>query len=629
MFRNSNTKIFSTEGELSMNKDCLPDLELKLDPSAAGKQISPMLFGYNVEITRLGVWRGLGAEMVNNRKFSAFDERNIPLRWKVLGIPRKVTVVSNFGYAGNKSLLISGKGCGVGQSSGALAFAAGREYAVRLVIHSEVPVTVTIKIVSADGNNELFCSCVKTVSRRWETFSANFTAEKCCEYCQVQIISEADANCHIGAVSVMPSDAFFGMRRDVVEIFKKLHPASLRYPGGCYAEFFHWQHSLLPVDQRPAVGPSGLPFLLPENDDFDPVEIGLNEFIELCRYIDAEPAVTVRMSEVDAGNAADMVEYCNGSTDTYWGRKRAECGYPEPFNIKYWFLGNELWSFGRGGLKDPHVCGKKSAEFASAIRGADSAAHLTGCSYYDQEQWNKPLQQHAGKFFDEYSMHDYLFDHFQQVDDLEAVAKAPTTELKPYLKRVRDCLQCGMFSGKELSIAFDEWNIRWGSTGTAAMGLYVAGVLHLLCREADILKISRSYYFMAVNEGIVKVTPFSAELDASGLMFDLIGCHRNARLLPLPPLEAESDLDYCASFDPGKKVVYLTLINRSMSRKQNVAFSLPQECSIRSISIRGYEPVELKCDCDKFSSFGYDSDGNTDIITIYPGQIVCCSLELD
>ena len=80
---------------------------------------------------------------------------------------------------------------------------------------------------------------------------------------------------------------------------------------------------------------------------------------------------------------------------------------------------------------------------------------------------------------------------------------------------------------------------------------------------------------------------------------------------------------------PGKKVVYLRLINRSMSRKQNVAFSLPQECSNRSISIRGYEPVELKCDCDKFSSFGYDSDGNTDIITIYPGQIVCCSLELD
>ena len=52
------------------------DLKLKLVPSASGRVISPMLFGYNVEITRLGVWRGLGAEMVNNRKFAAFDEKN-------------------------------------------------------------------------------------------------------------------------------------------------------------------------------------------------------------------------------------------------------------------------------------------------------------------------------------------------------------------------------------------------------------------------------------------------------------------------------------------------------------------------------------------------------------------------
>ena len=605
------------------------DLKLKLVPSASGRVISPMLFGYNVEITRLGVWRGLGAEMVNNRKFAAFDEKNKALRWTVWGNAENVTVDRDFGYAGNQSLRISGKNCGICQVSNALAFAAGREYAVRLVVHSDDAVPVMMKIVSVDGKTELFSRCQECVPGKWETFSASFTAGEYCENAQVQIISGADAVCHIGAVSVMPADAFFGMRREVVEIFRQLHPASLRYPGGCYAEFFRWQDSLLPVDQRPVVGPSGLPFLLPENDDFDPVEIGLNEFMELCRYVGAEPAVTVRMSEVEASNAADLVEYCNGSADTVWGRKRAEMGYVEPFGIKYWFLGNELWSFGRGGLTDPELCGKKSAEFAAAMRRVDPAIHLTGCSFYDQEHWNKPLQNYAGELLDEYSMHDYLFDHFKNKEDLEAIANAPITDLKPYLERVRDRLIPRLPEGRKLTIAFDEWNIRWGSTGTVAMGLYIAGVLNLFCREADKLCISRGYYFMAVNEGIVRVTPFSAYLDASGLMFDLFGCHRNAFLLPPDPSAANSDIDYCASYDPEKKRINLTLVNRSMSAAGKVEFSLPQDSSVRAVSVKGYEPVELSATCDRFTSFEYTVSGETDSITLAPGQIVRCFLELD
>jgi hypothetical protein len=88
-------------------------------------------------------------------------------------------------------------------------------------------------------------------------------------------------------------------------------------------------------------------------------------------------------------------------------------------------------------------------------------------------------------------------------------------------------------------------------------------------------------------------------------------------------------LEKYASFDPDKKVIHLTLINRSMSQSQNVAFSLPENCSIRSISIRGYEPVKLKCDCERFSSFEYVPESHTDAVSIYPGQVICCSLELD
>ncbi len=603
-------------------------ITLDINPENCGQRISAMLFGCNVEVTRLGVWRGLGAEMVNNRKFAAADGNGLPLRWEVTGSPSNIRVDRNFGYAGNLSLLIAGKDCGIFQESDVLTFAGNTQYNIRLVVHSDSIVPVTLKIIYPSGDTILFEKQYRTIPGQWTTFTGSFIAENNCEKCRVEISAGNNECIHIGAVSVQRADAIAGMRKEVVEIFKELHPASLRYPGGCYAEFFRWQDSLLPVDQRPAVGPSWLPFLLPENDDFDPVEIGLDEFITLCRLTGAEPAITVRMSEVPAGDAADLVEYCNGSSDTFWGGRRAAGGNIEPYGIKYWFLGNELWSFGRGGLNDPAVCAEKTAEFAAAMRRVDPAIHLTGCSFYAQEHWNKPLQQAAGKWLDEYSMHDYLFDHFKQKEDLEAIAKAPTTELRPYLEKVRDSLLSGMPSDKELSIVLDEWNLRWGAVGTVAMGLYAAGVLNLLCRESENLRITRGYYFMAVNEGIVRVTPYSAYLDASGLMFGLFQSHCGKKLLSLPPVDALADVDYCASFDQEKQVVNVTLINRNMSDERLIKLTLPEGYSVKSAACRGYEPVELLPVSEKFRTFEKDMNDSPLTLTLAPAQVVCWSIEL-
>ena len=72
---------------------------------------------------------------------------------------------------------------------------------------------------------------------------------------------------------------------------KRMKPGTLRWPGGCYVEFYRWKEGLLPVDQRPPIGPSGQWWLLPGNDDFDPHEIGIDEFIALCREVGSEPAM--------------------------------------------------------------------------------------------------------------------------------------------------------------------------------------------------------------------------------------------------------------------------------------------------------------------------------------------------
>ena len=71
------------------------------------------------------------------------------------------------------------------------------------------------------------------------------------------------------------------MRRDVIELFKQLKPSSLRWPGGCFAEYYNWKDGLLPVDKRPSVGPHRWVGLLPDSDGYDNHDIGTDEFIAL------------------------------------------------------------------------------------------------------------------------------------------------------------------------------------------------------------------------------------------------------------------------------------------------------------------------------------------------------------
>ena len=136
-------------------------------------------------------------------------------------------------------------------------------------------------LTDASGTQLLFEHKWPLKAGAWQLVSQEFTAATTGENNRLEISSQAAGVFWIGATSVQRADAFHGMRRDVIALLKRIKPGSLRYPGGCYAEFYRWQDGLLPVDQRPPIGPTGLSFLLPENDDYDSHEIGIDEFIAL------------------------------------------------------------------------------------------------------------------------------------------------------------------------------------------------------------------------------------------------------------------------------------------------------------------------------------------------------------
>ena len=143
----------------------------------------------------------------------------------------------------------------------------------------------------------------------------------------------------IDQVSLMPGDAVDEVRADVFERIKALRPAFIRWPGGNVAQDYHWIWGIGPRDERPEW------INLSWWNEREPSDFGTDEFIRLCRNVGAEPHLVVNVEGrgATAEEAANWVEYVNGPTTTKYGALRAEHGSPEPFGVKTWEIGNEIW----------------------------------------------------------------------------------------------------------------------------------------------------------------------------------------------------------------------------------------------------------------------------------------------
>ncbi len=154
----------------------------------------------------------------------------------------------------------------------------------------------------------------------------------------------------IDQVSIMPrswKENYFGMRPDLLNAVKDIRPAVIRWPGGCYASAYRWKDGIGPQDDR-----GSYPVELWNDKDVN--SFGIDEFMNLCRYVGAEPIMVVDVGtqqwswtlkegeSIDLQEAVDWVEYCNGAADTKWGAVRAKNGHPEPYNVKYWEIDNEV-----------------------------------------------------------------------------------------------------------------------------------------------------------------------------------------------------------------------------------------------------------------------------------------------
>ena len=179
-------------------------------------------------------------------------------------------------------------------------------------------------------------------------------------------------NCGVWVGEDSPIPNIGGLRADLIEAFRKINPPLLRWPGGCFADDYHWQHGVGPRKDRPKTVNTWWGNTLEDN------AFGTHEFITFCRLIGAQPYLAGNLGSGTVQEMRDWVEYSNFDKPSTLALRRAANGSPQPFNVKYWGVGNEAW--GCGGNFCPEDYAAEYKRYATYLRDfGDTPLYLIAC----------------------------------------------------------------------------------------------------------------------------------------------------------------------------------------------------------------------------------------------------------
>ncbi len=252
-----------------------------------------------------------------------------------------------------------------------------------------------------------------------------------------------------------------GYRKDVLEKVRSLKPPLLRWPGGNFVSGYHWTDGVGPVEQRPRR--MELAWHDEESNRF-----GTDEFIQYCRLIGAEPYLCANMGTGTLDEAQAWVEYCNGTGNTYWANLRSKNGHEEPYGVKYWGLGNELYGNWQIGALNAEDYTKRAIEFAKVMKWTDPTIQLVSCGKNGWDDWDRVVLEGLARYIDFHSIHIYTgsSDYYSNVLAPHQAERAIDI-CQALIERVRYTQRIE----HPISIAYDEWNVWFRTQNDIHPGL--------------------------------------------------------------------------------------------------------------------------------------------------------------
>jgi alpha-N-arabinofuranosidase len=451
-----------------------------------------------------------------------------------------------------------------------------------------------------------------------------------------------------------------GVRTDVAAAARELSVPVVRWPGGCFADNYHWEDGIGPQANRPTrpnVHWGGV----------EPNHFGTDEFLKWCALAGSEPYINVNLGSGTLAEALRWLEYCNGSADTVQGRRRGSNGHEKPYGVKYWGIGNETWGKWETGHTDADTYGTSLSLWARAMRAADPSIRILGVGSEEgnDRKWDRTVLQKAGSDIDLLTVHMYGISTSYDGSEYEAFALTPAY-LEDRLRRVirtvdNNSTRTGATArSSPINIAVDEWNIRHFFDGKQNRksprnlqdAVFTAGFLNAMIRLSPRVEMA-NYVFLVNGNGALLVrgdqiiqTPlamvfsqYAEWMTGEALAVDI----QSPGVIPQPPVTGfpgkKPGPDYAPKTTPWLDAaaalhenggIALSLVNRHASQACTVKLGLPPGTAAHQVWYLTHPDIYAANTVDapgKVSPRVEEVGGNT--ITVPPHSVVLVHTKAD
>ncbi|MDE2124982.1 MAG: hypothetical protein KGJ62_00135 [Armatimonadetes bacterium] len=607
---------------LHVNRDGATGVtHLTVDASHTGPAVSRLVFGNFLEHLDHAIYGGLWAQILLNPSLEqAASSETVPPDWAFTG----GAVWQTGGYQSPLCVRLNAPVAGQPNSalSQAIYLPEERTGTYRGYLYSRVvdqPATLRITLEGAAQNwpppatgplaGGIEQSTLQAVTRGWrkQAFVIHL-APTVPAGTQVRLVIEnmAGGAADVDRLELWPGDSELQFDPNVLKLAQDLHPATIRWPGGNFASQYHWMDGLGLEDRRvtrPNLAWGGV----------EPNSFGINEFIHLCDLTFAQPQITVNAGNGTPEEAADLVQYCNAEPHLKYSLMRATNRSPDPYGVKLWEVGNEMYGSWQIGHTDASGYAQRYVKYRDAMLAQDSSIQLIACGegdlyspmgLRDDGRWNLTLLHIAG--LDGGREPEFLALHpllpmpgslrgLPYDSQYASIAAFPQYIDRTYIPEMERQIRAVEGAGGKTHLAFTEWGMITGGPTwrqspncvTLAGAIYNALFLNAMLRHSGAVRLSNVTGLMhgggiKKHQGIVTVDPQYY----TQLLYDTAGIEQPVAIsetgpgesVPargdLPAVNDVPDVDaFAATTHIGGRLVVF-LVNRRASAPRSVALTL-------------------------------------------------------
>jgi alpha-L-arabinofuranosidase len=398
----------------------------------------------------------------------------------------------------------------------------------------------------------------------------------------------------VGENSSIPNTR--GIRKDVVAALRDIRVPSIRWPGGCFADEYHWMDGIGPRAGRPKMVNSNWGGVTEDNG------FGTHEFMDLCEQIGCEPVITGNIGSGTVKEMADWVQYLTADGDNPMTALRKKNGREKPWRVKFWNVGNETW--GCGGIMSADHYANELARYSFFLKnyGPSMLYKIASGGLEEDYGWTETIMKKwqgadgwLKGFLNGYSLHFYTvkdWTHKGSATDFAAddwfTTLSRTTKMDALVAR-HSAIMDKYDPAKSIGLIVDEWG-NWFDTepGTNPGFLYqqntlrdamVAAVnLNIFHKHCARVKMTSIAQMINVLQAMILTRGSEIVLTPTYYVFKMYAVHQGAVLLPV-------DLQ-CAPYTRGTDSIPALSASASKDREGRIHISIANLDPARAQSIR-------------------------------------------